>query len=63
MLAAGSLKNYLDHPDIENFYRFIYENNLRYQGLAIIDLMAFQLMEIQNAKAAKARPCSVEFQF
>ena len=56
MLAAGSLKNYLDHPDIENFYRFIYENDLRYEALEIIDLMASQRMEIKSAKAAKARP-------
>ena len=37
--AAGSLKNFRHHPDIENFYRFIYENDLRYEGLEIIDIM------------------------
>ncbi len=54
--AAGSLKNFRHHPDIENFYRFIYENDLRYEALEIIDLMAAQRMNIKNVKAAKARP-------
>jgi hypothetical protein len=40
--AAGSLKNFRHHPDIENFYRFIYENDLRYEALEIIDIIAAQ---------------------
>ncbi|MCM0605206.1 MAG: hypothetical protein KA715_03890 [Xanthomonadaceae bacterium] len=40
--AAGgevslSFKNFRHHPEMENFYRFIYENDLRYEALAIID--------------------------
>ena len=53
--AAGSLKNFRHHPDIENFYRFIYENDLRYEALEIIDLMASQRVQIKAARAAKAR--------
>jgi hypothetical protein len=53
--TAGSLKNFRHHPDIENFYRFIYENDLRYEALEIIDVMAAQRMTIKANKAAKAR--------
>lgn len=40
--AAGSLKNFRHHPDIENFYRFIFENDLRYEALEFIDVIASQ---------------------
>lgn len=54
--AAGSLKNFRHHPDIENFYRFIFENDLRYEALEIIDRMALQRETRKSVKAAKARP-------
>lgn len=54
--AAGSLKNFRHHPDIENFYRFIFENDLRYEGLEIIDAMALLRVNQKAVKAAKARP-------
>ncbi len=53
--SAGSLKNFRHHPDIENFYRFIYENDLRYEGLEIIDLMMSQRESIKTLRAAKAK--------
>ena len=53
--SAGSLKNFRHHPDIENFYRFIYENDLRYEGLEIIDLMTAQRATQASVKAAKAK--------
>jgi len=53
--SAGSLKNFRHHPDIENFYRFIYENDLRYEGLEIIDQMMSQRETIKSLKAAKAK--------
>jgi hypothetical protein len=31
--ASASLKNFRHHPDMENFYRFIYENDLRPEAL------------------------------
>ena len=34
---SGSLKNFRHHPDMENFYRFIYENDLRHEALLLID--------------------------
>lgn len=52
---AGSLKNFRHHPDIENFYRFIYENDLRYEGLEIIDQMMSQRETIKAMRAAKAK--------
>lgn len=38
-LSEGTLsfKNFRHHPDMENFYRFIYENDLRTEALAILD--------------------------
>ncbi len=53
--AASSLKNFRHHPDIENFYRFIYENDLRYEALEIIDLIATQRETTQAVRAAKAK--------
>lgn len=52
---AGSLKNFRHHPDIENFYRFIYENDLRYEGLEIIDRMMSQRETLKAMRAAKAK--------
>jgi hypothetical protein len=53
--AAGSLKNFRHHPDIENFYRFIYENDLRYEALEIIDVIAAQRTTHKNVKVAKGK--------
>lgn len=32
-----SIKNYRTNPDMENFFRFIFENDLRLEALQIID--------------------------
>ena len=34
---SASFKNFRHHPDMENFFRFIYENDLRLEALHIID--------------------------
>jgi len=52
---AGSLKNFRHHPDIENFYRFIFENDLRYEGLEIIDAMMSQRETLKTMRASKAK--------
>lgn len=31
-----TFKNFRHHPDMENFYRFIYENDLRFEALDLI---------------------------
>jgi hypothetical protein len=36
-IAAMTPKNFRNHPDMENFFRFIYENDLRLEALQIID--------------------------
>ncbi len=46
---SASFKNFRHHPDMENFYRFIFENDLRHEALAIIDEI---IIEKQNKKAA-----------
>ncbi len=45
--ATGSLKNFRHHPDMENFYRFIFENDLRFEALEIIEGL------LNNAEARK----------
>ena len=35
--APMTPKNFRNHPDMENFFRFIYENDLRHEALYIID--------------------------
>ena len=49
---SASFKNFRHHPDMENFYRFIYENDLRHEALAIIDEMA---VEKAKRKATKGK--------
>ena len=47
---SASFKNFRHHPDMENFYRFIFENDLRLEALAIINDM---MVERTNRKAVK----------
>ncbi len=48
---SASFKNFRHHPDMENFYRFIYENDLRHEALGIIDeLIAEKLAKKGTAK-------------
>ncbi len=46
-LSASALKNFRHHPDMENFYRFIHDSDLRYEALQILDEL------IQEKKALK----------
>jgi len=50
---SASFKNFRHHPDMENFYRFIFENDLRHEALAIIDEMAVQKQTRKLVKGAK----------
>ncbi|MFN7684254.1 MAG: hypothetical protein ACK5QT_02460 [Oligoflexia bacterium] len=36
---SASFKNFRHHPDMENFYRFIHENDLRHEALAILNTL------------------------
>jgi hypothetical protein len=52
---SASFKNFRHHPDMENFYRFIFENDLRHEALAIIDeIMAEKLRRRAAGGGAKA---------
>lgn len=53
--TAGSLKNFRHHPDIENYYRFIYENDLRYEALEIIDVIVAQRETRKQIKVARSK--------
>ena len=52
---SASFKNFRHHPDMENFYRFIYENDLRVEALQIIDEMMIEKMA-KRQQAAAAKP-------
>lgn len=52
---SASFKNFRHHPDMENFYRFIYENDLRLEALAIIDEMMIQKQNRKMTKQAKTQ--------
>src|SRR5690606_26766418 len=49
---SASFKNFRHHPDMENFYRFIYENDLRHEALHIIDLIMAQKQHRKMLRAA-----------
>lgn len=51
---SASFKNFRHHPDMENFYRFIYENDLRHEALAIIDDIMVMKAQKKAGKATKA---------
>ena len=49
---SASFKNFRHHPDMENFYRFIFENDLRHEALAIIDEMIADKAKKKLGKSA-----------
>jgi hypothetical protein len=51
---SASFKNFRHHPDMENFYRFIYDNDLRHEALAIIDEIQLEKSKRKLMKGAKA---------
>ena len=52
--VSTSLKNFRHHPDMENFYRFIYENDLRFEALEIIDKILAEKQARRKLKLTKA---------
>jgi hypothetical protein len=52
---SASFKNFRHHPDMENFYRFIYDNDLRHEALAIIDQIMIEKQARRALKGAKAQ--------
>ena len=50
---SASFKNFRHHPDMENFYRFIYDNDLRHEALAIIDEIMTEKQKRRQVKSAK----------
>jgi hypothetical protein len=51
---SASFKNFRHHPDMENFYRFIFENDLRLEALAIINDMMVERANRKLVRSAKA---------
>lgn len=52
---SNSMKNFRHHPDMENFYRFIYDNDLRFEALTIIDQILIEKRAKKVLKVAKAK--------
>lgn len=52
---SASFKNFRHHPDMENFYRFIYENDLRHEALAIIDEIMTEKQQRKLVKGSKTQ--------
>lgn len=53
--VSASFKNFRHHPDMENFYRFIFENDLRHEALAIIDEIMAEKLQRRLVKGSKAQ--------
>lgn len=53
--SSVSFKNFRHHPDMENFYRFIYENDLRFEALAIIDEVLAEKRNHKKLKVEKSK--------
>lgn len=51
---SASFKNFRHHPDMENFYRFIYENDLRLEALGIINEMMTERAARKTLRTAKS---------
>ncbi len=51
---SASFKNFRHHPDMENFYRFIYENDLRLEALGIINEMMDERIARKTLRTAKS---------
>jgi pyruvate/2-oxoglutarate dehydrogenase complex dihydrolipoamide acyltransferase (E2) component len=51
---SASFKNFRHHPDMENFYRFIYENDLRHEALGIIDKIMVEKLARRAGKGGKS---------
>ena len=50
-----SFKNFRHHPEMENFYRFIYENDLRYEALAVIDVILGEKRNLRKVMKEKSQ--------
>lgn len=52
---SASFKNFRHHPDMENFYRFIFENDLRHEALTIIDEIMAEKLRRRAAGGGKSK--------
>jgi hypothetical protein len=53
--SSVSFKNFRHHPDMENFYRFIYDNDLRFEALELIDQVLVDNRNKKKISATKSR--------
>lgn len=52
-MVGGVPKNFRQQADMEAFYRFVYDNDLRLEALAILDTIRAQKSVAKAAKRAK----------
>ena len=50
-----STKKFRQSPEIEGFYRFIYENDLRQEAVVVLDLILGRRREERDVVAAAAK--------
>ncbi len=53
--GSPQIKNFRHHPDMESFYRFIHENDLRFEAVTLLDQMMEQKIARRAIKAAKTK--------
>ena len=53
--ASSPLKNFRHHPDIENFYRFVFEHDLRFEALDILTELHAEKLARKKLKLTKSR--------
>jgi len=47
-IPAKSTKNFHNYPDIENFFRFVYENELRHEAFEILSKTLIKKRQSKN---------------
>lgn len=50
-----TIKNFRNAPDIENFYRFVHENDLRLEAKKILELVVKNMIEATKKKSKKSK--------
>ncbi|EQC45543.1 hypothetical protein [Bacteriovorax sp. Seq25_V] len=53
--AIKNTKNFRNSADIENFYRFVHENDLRFEAKKVFELIMQAINEKTKKKTRKSR--------
>lgn len=50
-----TIKNFRSAPDIENFYRFVHENDLRFEARKVLELVVKNMIDAAKKKNRKSK--------